>query len=74
MVALSPFLSLPLALTLLSPHPSDTGSLGILDFGLRARGSGEHAELAVPEPDSATDCAPLRVCGPSAGPTAIPRI
>lgn len=56
------------------PHPSDTGSLGILDTGLRARGSGEHAELAVPEPDSATDCTTLRVRGPSAGAIAIPRI
>lgn len=47
-------------------------SLGVLDSGLRARRSGEHAELAVPEPDSAPDCAPLRVRGPSAGPPAIP--
>jgi hypothetical protein len=56
------------------PHPSDTGSLGILDTGLRARGSGEHAELAVSEPDSAADCTPLWVRGPSPGPIAIPRI
>lgn len=39
--------------------------------GRRARGSGEHAELAVTKPAAATDHAPLRVCGPAAGPPAL---
>lgn len=41
-----------------------SGSSGLSPRGLRARGSGEHAELAVTKPAAAADHAPLRVCGP----------
>lgn len=42
--------------------------------GPRARGGGEHAELAVTEPNTAADHAPMRVRRPAAGPPALPRL
>lgn len=64
--------SLPVS-DLLSGRSYDfvSGSSGLGARGLRARGSGEHAELAVTKPAAAADHAPLRVCGPAAGPPAL---
>lgn len=64
--------SLPVS-DLLSGRSRDSvsGSPGLGARGRRARGSGEHAELAVTKPAAAADHAPLRVCGPAAGPPAL---
>lgn len=74
-VTLSLFVSPSLPVSeLVSSHSCDSvsGSPGLGARGRRARGSGEHAELAVTEPAAARDHAPLRVCGPAAGQPALP--
>lgn len=72
-LSLSLFLSLSIS-DPVSSHSCDSlsGSPGLGTCGPRARGGGEHAELAVTVPDAAADHAPVRVRGPAAGPPAFP--